>query len=602
MISLKAPGARAAFLRGCDPVSFLAAFLALLLSALPAPAQKAAEHNPALIARNARFHPAVAEHGMVAAQEKLAADIGARILREGGNAIDAAVATGFVMAVTHPQAGNLGGGGFMVIQLAGDKGTGKATAIDYREMAPAAASRDMFLDAQGDVDNEKARYSRASAGVPGTVAGLLYALEKYGAMPRARVLAPAIKLAEEGFPVSRGLAFALETKHERFAKDPSSLHFFEHPDGRPYRPGEILRQPDLARTLRTIAEKGAAGFYSGWVAEAIAAEMRDGGLISGADLKAYRVVEREPVRGAYRGYEIVSMPPPSSGGAHLIEMLNILEGYDLKPLGHNSAAYIHRLVEAMRRAYADRAKHMGDPDFYPVPVAMLTSKSYAAQLRKGIDLTRAAKSADIHAGRPQREGRQTTHFSVMDDKGNAVANTYTLNFAFGSGYSVDGAGFLLNNEMDDFSAKPGAANAYGLVGGDANAIAPGKRPLSSMTPTIVLKDGMPFMATGSPGGSTIITVTLQMLLNTLDFKMNVAEATAAPRIHHQWMPDKVITEDGVSVDTLRALEGRGFILPKNGDDGYQHRILGRTNSVVHEGGMFFGASDPRAPDGAVAGY
>ncbi len=470
----KAQSARAAFWRGYDVLYVFAAILTLLFSALPASAQKAADHNPARVARNARFHPAVAEHGMVAAQEKLAADVGARILQEGGNAIDAAVATGFAMAVTHPQAGNLGGGGFMVIQLGGDKGAGKAVAIDYREMAPAAASRDMFLDAQGEMDIEKARYSRASAGVPGTVAGLLYALEKYGTMPRARVLAPAIKLAEEGFPVPRGLAYALEKKHERFAKDSSSLKFFEHPGGRPYRPGEILRQPDLAKTLRTIAERGAAGFYSGWVAEAIATEMRYGGLITAADLKAYRVVEREPVRGTYRGYEIISMPPPSSGGTHLIEMLNILEGYDLRPLGHNSAAYIHWLAEAMRRAYADRAKHMGDPDFYPVPVAMLTSKSYAAHLRKGISLTRAAKSADIHAGQPQHEGRQTTHFSVMDDQGNAVANTYTLNFAFGSGYSVDGAGFLLNNEMDDFSAKPGAANAYGLVGGDANAIAPGK--------------------------------------------------------------------------------------------------------------------------------
>ncbi len=555
----------------------------------------------ALIAADARFHPVVARNGMVAAQDKIAAEVGAEILKKGGNAVDAAVATGFALAVTLPQAGNLGGGGFMMVALPKQK---KIVAIDYREMAPAAATRDMYLGANGEVDNEKARFSRASAGVPGTVAGLVHALEAYGTMKLPEVMAPAIRLAEDGFPVPWGLAYAMSKARERFEKDPSSVRYFMHADGRPYEAGEIFKQPDLARTLRAIAGKGSAGFYEGWVADDIVAEMKSGnGLITLDDLKGYRVIDREPVRGTYRGYEIASMPPPSSGGAHLIEMLNILEGYDLKATGHNSADYIHRLVEAMRRAYADRATHMGDPDFWKVPLDWLTSKSYAATLRAGIDLTKASKSSDISAGQPpSREGTQTTHFSVMDKDGNAIATTYTINFAFGSGYSVDGAGFLLNNEMDDFAAKPGVPNAYGLIGGDANAIEPKKRPLSSMTPTIVLKYGEPVIATGSPGGSTIITVVLQVLLNVVDFDMNIAEATAAPRIHHQWLPDNVITEQGISPDTLRILEERGFILPRGPDGRIMHRVLGRTNSIMRKDGYLLGAADPRAPDGAIAGY
>jgi gamma-glutamyltranspeptidase/glutathione hydrolase len=543
----------------------------------------------------------VAKNGMVAAQEEIAAEAGAEILRKGGNAVDAAVATGFALAVTHPQAGNLGGGGFMLIALAKEK---KAVAIDYREMAPAAAARDMFLGSDGNVDNEKARFSHASAGVPGTVAGLIHVLEKYGTISLPEALAPAIRLAEEGFPVPWGLAYALAKNRERFEKDPSSVRYFFHADGRAYDAGEILKQPDLAKTLTAIAEKGRAGFYEGEVAERIAAEMKAGnGLITLDDLKAYRVVEREPVRGNYRGFEIVSMPPPSSGGAHLVQMLNILEGFDMKAAGHNSADYIHRLVEAMRRAYADRATHMGDPDFWSVPAAGLTAKSYAARQREGIDLAKASKSTKIAAGSPPpREGEQTTHFSVMDKDGNTVANTYTLNFAFGSGYSVDGAGFLLNNEMDDFASKPGAPNAYGLIGGDANAIEPGKRPLSSMTPTILMMNGEPFVATGSPGGSTIITVVLQVVLNILDFNMNIAEATAAPRIHHQWLPDNVITEEGISPDTLRVLEERGFVLPRDQGGHITRRVLGRTNSIMRRDGYFFGAADPRAADGAIAGY
>ena len=471
-------------------------------------------------------------------------------------------------------------------------------------MAPLAATRDMFLNADGAVDTEKARYSRASAGVPGTVAGLLHALQTYGTLPREMVLEPAIRLAEEGFPVSRDLAYALAKSEARFAADPSSLGYFRHAGGESYRMGDILRQPDLAKTLTAVRDQGAAGFYQGWVAEAIAAEMNHGGGASTLEARAgYRVVEREPVRGSYRGFDVVSMPPPSSGGTHLIEMLNVLEGYDLKSLGANSADYLHRLIEAMRRAYADRAAYMGDPDFVAVPVASLTAKAYAAQLRQTIDITRASSSAVINTGAlPAAEGQQTTHFSVMDRFGDAVANTYTLNFAFGSGYSVDGAGFLLNNEMDDFSAKPGAPNAFGLLGGAANAIAPKKRPLSSMSPTILFKDGEAVLASGSPGGSTIITVVLQLLLNVVDFGMNIAEATAAPRIHHQWQPDLVVSEPGISDDTLRLLESRGFLLPKGPDGRFQHRILGRANSVERQGGYFLGAADPRAFDAAVRGY
>jgi gamma-glutamyltranspeptidase/glutathione hydrolase len=423
-------------------------------------------------------------------------------------------------------------------------------------------------------------------------------------MPRDKVMAPAIKLAEEGFPVSYGLAYAFAKASERLSADKSTAVYFQREFGAPYRMGEILRQPDLAKTLIAIRDHGAGGFYNGPVAGMIEAEMKKGGgLITREDLQNYRPVEREPVRGTYHGYEIVSMPPPSSGGVHVIQMLNILEGYDLKKFGQDSADTIHRLVESMRRAYADRAKFLGDPDFVQVPVAGLTNKAYAAELRKGINLEHATKSADVSAGKPpSAEGDQTTHFSIMDKAGNAVSNTYTLNLAFGSGYTVDGAGFFLNNEMDDFSSKPGAPNAYGLVGDEANAIEPRKRPLSSMAPTIVLKDGMPFLITGSPGGSTIITVVLQEILNVLTFDMNVAEATAAPRIHHQWQPDNVITERGISDDTLRILEARGFILPKNADGTFQHRVLGRTNSVMKKGGLFLGAADTRDGDGAAIGY
>jgi len=460
-------------IRALFPVLAVAAAI-IAISAQPRAQRANDPAADAVIGFESRFQPVVAENGMVAAQEKIAAQVGADILKAGGNAVDAAVAVGFALAVTHPSAGNIGGGGFMLISLAG----GKKIAIDYRETAPAAATRDMFLDDRGNVDREKARYSRASAGVPGTVAGLLHALEHYGTMTRAQVMAPAIKLAQDGFPVPYGLAYSFLKSRERFSSDPSSVAYFEHPGGEPYKLGEILRQPDLAKTLTIIRDLGAGGFYEGPVADLIAAEMKQGGgLITLDDLKKYRPVEREPVRGTYNGYEIVSMPPPSSGGVHVIQMLNILEGYDLKKYGQDSADTIHRLVEAMRRAYADRSKYLGDPDFIQVPVAGLINKTYAAQLRDEINLEHATKSADVSPGKPPSgEGDQTTHFSVMDKAGNAVSNTYTLNLAFGSGFTVDGAGFFLNNEMDDFSAKPGAPNAFGLTGDEANAIAPGTCP------------------------------------------------------------------------------------------------------------------------------
>lgn len=582
--------------RRCAAALFVALFA---LAPLAASAQMAGEN--ALIAYNARFQPVIGENGMVTAQEAIAAGVGRDILAKGGNAVDAAVATGFALAVTHPQAGNLGGGGFMLIKLA-DRDD--VIALDFREMAPAAADRDMFLDADGAVDNQRARFSQLSSGVPGTVMGLTEAQQKYGTMPLKEVMAPAIRLAEKGFSAPRALTEALAQQQKRLSRDPSSLAYFFKPDGTAHHAGDVIVQKDLAATLKRIAKDGASGFYEGPTAAMIVAEMRaNGGLITLDDLKNYRAVERKPVTGTYRGYEVVSMPPPSSGGVHIIEMLNMLEGDDLAALGHNSADYIALLVEAMRRAYADRSEYLGDPDFFDVPIEKLTDKAYAKKLRAEIDPMHATPSEKVRPGLgPAKESTQTTHYSVMDKMGNAVAMTTTLNFYFGNGYSVDGAGFFLNNEMDDFSSKPGAPNGFGLIGGVANAIAPGKRPLSSMSPTIVLKDGEPWLVTGSPGGSTIITVVLQMALNTIDFHMNVAQATAAARIHHQWLPDVVVAEPGVSRDTLRLLEARGFKLMKDGEGGYKRRVMGRANSIIYENGVFFGAADERSPGAGVAAY
>lgn len=540
----------------------------------------------------ARFHPVWGEGGMVVSQEAVASRAGADMLARGGNAVDAAVATGFALAVTLPQAGNIGGGGFMLVHLAEQ---GKTIAIDYREMAPAQAHPDLFLDADGNVDGQKSRFSALASGVPGTVAGLVHTQQKYGSLSLATVMAPAIELAEKGFAVTYPLAYSLEQARQRLSAHPASRRYFLPAGGAVPQVGERLVQKDLAATLRRIARHGADGFYRGKTADLIVAEMaRSGGLISHEDLAGYRVVEREPVTGSYRGYDIVSMPPPSSGGIHLVQMLNILEGWDLAAEGHNSAGYLHRLIEVMRRAYADRSKYLGDPDFAEVPVAALIDKDYAARLRAGISLERATASAAVAPALDRApESPQTTHYSVWDRHGNLVSNTYTLNFSYGNGISVAGAGFLLNNEMDDFSAKPGVPNAFGLLGDEANAIAPGKRPLSSMTPTLVFRDGEPVMVTGGPGGSRIITSVLQVILNHIDFGMNIAEATAAPRIHHQWYPDTVDAEGGISPDTLRLLRDMGH------DVKLSPWAIGRTQSITREQGQFQGVTDYRWPGGGA---
>ncbi|WP_084669154.1 gamma-glutamyltransferase [Spirulina major] len=541
-----------------------------------------------------RTHPVLAEQGMVATQEALATEAGLAVLKQGGNAIDAAVTVGFVLAVTLPRAGNLGGGGFMVLHQAAMDET---VAIDYRETAPQAATRDMFLDADGNADPQKSRFSHLAVGVPGTVAGLAQALETYGTIALADALQPAIALATDGFPVSQDLYESLWQGRDRLTANPATRAIFYHDDGTPYRVGEILKQPDLARSLQQIADQGIGAFYQGEIAEAIASEMaNNGGLITQADLAAYRPALREPVQGNYHGYQVYSMPPPSSGGVHLIQLLNILEPFPLDRWGHNSAKTIHLMAEAMKRAYSDRAQYLGDPDFVDVPVAGLTSRAYAAELRAQINRDRATPSNTIKPGNPiPPESDETTHYAIVDRFGNAVANTYTLNFSYGSGITVPGTGILLNNEMDDFSAKPGVPNAYGLIGGEANAIAPGKRMLSSMSPTLVMRDGKPVLITGSPGGSRIITIVLQMILNVIDHGMNIAEASAAPRIHHQWLPDQLYVEEGISPDTIALLRLMGH-------DVQPQYAAGSVQSILIEGDRITGASDPRKPDALTLGY
>ncbi|HEY5701807.1 MAG TPA: gamma-glutamyltransferase [Gammaproteobacteria bacterium] len=565
-----------------------------LAAVLVALATVSAAQESAIFSRKDIFHPEFATNGMVASQEAVATRIGVEVLRAGGNAIDAAVAVGFALAVTLPRAGNLGGGGFMLIHTAKPGGT---IALDYREMAPAASNRNMYLDAEGNVDKQKARYSRFAAGVPGTVAGLIAALSRYGTLSLDRVIAPAIKLAEDGIIVTPDLAASLASAQKKLSANPAAMRIFYHPDGTPFRVGERLVQKDLAWSLKRIAENGARAFYAGEISKRIVADMKKHrGPMTANDLAAYRPVIRRPVTGSYRGYTVHSMPPPSSGGVHLVQILNMLEDFPLKFLGHNSADSIHVMAESMKLAYADRSEHLGDPAFSRVPVKGLVSKGYAAKLRKQIRLDRARPSKEIRPGNPlPYESNQTTHFSVMDRFGNAVSNTYTINFSYGSGIVADGTGILLNNEMDDFSAKPGVPNAYGLLGGEANAVEAGKRPLSSMTPTIVLKNGEAWLATGSPGGSRIITTTLQMIVNVIDHEMNIAAATAAPRVHHQWLPDELRVEQGISVDTLELLRARGHkTVEKN--------AMGSTQTVMRVESGFLGASDPRRPGALAAGY
>ena len=565
-------------------------FLFLLFGSNALTTQEPPIYNPKDI-----FQPVVAKHGMVSSANMYATEAGLQVLKEGGNAIDAAVTVGFTLAATFPRAGNLGGGGFMLIYLADPK---KMVAIDYREKAPKAASRDMFLDESGNVDSEKSLHSLLAVGVPGTVAGLAMALEKYGTMTLERALEPAIDLAEKGFPIDSELRRSLLSVKARMMASPPSMKIFYKEGGVSYDQGEIFKQVDLAWSLKQIARHGPIAFYKGKIAEKIVSYMKGGGgLITSEDLASYNPVIREPVHGTYRGYDIYSMPPPSSGGVHLIQMLNMLERFPRGLYGHNTAKTIHILVETMKLAFADRSKYLGDPDFVPVPVTGLISKDYANELQRKLNTERATPSEKISPGTPGRnkEGVDTTHFSVIDRYGNAVSNTYTLNFSYGTKLTVPGTGILLNNEMDDFSSKPGVPNAYGLIGGEYNSIEPEKRMLSSMTPTIVLKNGKPYLLTGSPGGSRIITAVLQIILNVIDFNMNIASATNAVRVHHQWLPDEVVVEEGLNGDTVRIIREMG------------HRVvigdtIGSTQSVMKIGYFLYGASDPRTPGSLTLGY
>ncbi len=565
--------------------------LTLLFAALAHAQVAPVEHAPAIApAQSVR-----APNGMVVAQEQRAARIGVEILDRGGNAVDAAVAVGFALAVTYPRAGNLGGGGFMVIHLAKNQDLdNRDIAIDYRETAPAAATKTIFLDGEGNPDPAKSRDSGLAVGVPGTVAGLALAHEKYGSgkFTLADLIAPAIELARNGFPVEDDIADSLPRMVERFKRWPSTVAVFLNGDDA-LKEGDRLIQSDLADTLRAIADNGPRGFYTGRTAERIADAVRAaGGIMTAADLAAYKPIERPVVRGSYRGYDIVSMPPPSSGGVALIEMLNILEGYDLHS---RDVQALHDMIEAMKRAYADRATYMGDPDSVTMPIARLISKPYAAALRSEIG-KRATPAADIQAGKtPQPEGRNTTHFSVIDHDGNAVSNTYTLNFSYGLGLIAGGTGVLLNNELDDFTAKPGTANAYGLVGFNANLPGPGKRPLSSMTPTIVLKDGKPFLVTGSPGGSRIITAVLQVITNVIDFHKGIADAVSAPRLHNQWQPDQTYVEPGFDPAMLDALKARGHMIVPTAPHTAANSI-----EVTPDG--YVGAADRRTRGSLAAGY
>lgn len=579
-----------------------------------------------------RFQPVWSARGIVASQEQLASAVGAQVLAQGGNAVDAAVAASFALAVTLPQAGNLGGGGFLVLWLPGASparsrvacapvaaaaelrlGGGTAVAVNFRETAPLTIRPELFLGSDGQLDRQKATRSLLSTGVPGTPAGLLLAQRCYGRLPRQAVLAPAIALAERGFPVGKELADSLLQAAPLLQADPTSRALFFMPGlaraaasgavprpveavPQPYRPGQILRQPQLAATLRRLATEGEAGFYRGPVADQIVELMRrGGGLIRHADLERYRAQLLPPLQGRFRGHPVLTMPPPSGGGVTLLMVLALLEPMPLELLGQGSAASLHRLAEAMNLAYRDRNRWLGDPDQIEMPLDRLLSRAYLDQLRRSIRLDRHRPAAELDPPRPGRhEGTNTTHLSVADREGGLVATTTTLNFAYGNGISVPGAGFLLNNEIDDFALQPGAANAYGLVQGQANAVAPGRRPLSSMTPTLVFRpDGRPWLASGSPGGSRIITTVLQVLLGRIVYGLNLAGAVAAPRMHSQLWPDRLQLEQGFSPDTLRLLEGMGHAL-------VAAPAMGSANSVeVLSGGGSLGVADPRRRDAAA---
>ncbi|MGM3189770.1 gamma-glutamyltransferase [Dickeya dadantii subsp. dieffenbachiae] len=561
--------------------------------------------------------PAVeAKNGMVVTSQHLASQVGVDILKMGGNAIDAAVAVGYAQAVVNPCCGNIGGGGFMTIHLA----DGKDTFINFRETAPAAASANMYLDAEGKVKKDASLYGYLAAGVPGTVLGLETAREKYGKLTREQVMTPAIKLAREGFILTRGDTDILDTTVKRFKQDPESARIFLRPDGSALQPGDRLVQTDLAATLQAIADKGPDAFYHGKLPQIIEdAAKKGGGILTAADFANYRVTETQPITCSYRSYQFISSPPPSSGGITMCETLNILEGYDLKSMGFNSAQAIHVMTEAMRHAYMDRNTYLGDPEFVKNPVDRLLSKAYAAEIRKKIDDTRATPSEQVKPGMEPHEKPETTHYSIVDNQGNAVSTTYTVNGRFGAVVIAPGTGFFLNDEMDDFTVKVGEKNLYGLVQGERNAIAPGKRPLSSMSPSLVTKDGKIFLVLGSPGGSRIISITLQSALNILDFGMPPQEAVDAPRIHHQWLPDEVYYEQrGLSADTLALLKERGYKMVEQTPWGATELIMvglagvegvipansGNDSAVSGKmrEGYLYGANDSRRPAGAAIGY
>lgn len=550
--------------------------------------------------------PVEAEHGMVVTAQHLATDVGVDVLRSGGNAVDAAVAVGYALAVVYPTAGNLGGGGFMTIRLK----DGRTTFLDFRERAPLAATKTMYLDAKGDIVPRASLDGYLAVGTPGSVMGFETAREKYGTKKREELIAPALKYAGEGFTLEQGDTASFAGSAKRLAKDEEAVKIFLKAGGSPYSPGEKLVQPDLAAVLQSISEKGPDAFYKGAPADAIVkASQAKGGILAKEDFEQYKVRELKPIECNYRGYDIISSPPPSSGGVIICEILNVLEGYPLSYLGYGSAEAVHIMVEAMRYAYVDRNAALGDPDFIDNPVSKLLDKNYAKEIRAKIDPYRAGTSANL---KPLggKESTETTHYSVIDDEGNAVAVTYTLNGSFGAGVVAPGTGVLLNNEMDDFTSKPGVPNLYGLVQGEANAIAPKKTPLSSMSPTIVTKDGKPFMVIGSPGGSRIITITLEAILNVVDFGMDISQAVNAPRIHHQWQPDTVYLEPfALSPDTEKALAEMGYKLAGgNGAPvwGQAAGILvgGKSLAAIEKGGgaRYNGAMDSRATEGSANGY
>ena len=573
---------------------FLAFVTALSFAAACAP--RPAERPPAPVRPpvDVVAEPVRGAHGMVVSSNGIASEVGAAVLSAGGNAVDAAIATGLALAVVHPAAGNIGGGGFMVIRFA----DGRVTAIDFREKAPIRAHPQMFVNpATGEYSSETHHDSHLAVGVPGTVAGFDHAHRRYGSLPWEKLVDPAIALARDGFPLSPGLSRSLRGVLSAMQRYPASTAVFSK-NGVPYEAGELWRQPDLARTLERIRMKRRDGFYAGETAELIVAEMvRGGGMIAPEDLALYQPRERAPIRGSYRGYDIISMPPPSSGGVALVQMLNILEGYDLRAMRHNSAPYIHHLIEAMRRAYRDRARFLADPDFVEVPVERLTSKTYAAELRAQIDPARATPStpADIASG---AESEETTHYSVVDRNGNAVSVTYTLEAGYGSKIVVPGAGFLLNNEMGDFNARPGLTTEEGLIGTEPNLARPEQRMLSSMTPTILARDGKLVAVFGSPGGRTIINTVLQIVLNIVDHGMNIQQAVDARRLHHQWLPDRISIEaDGVSEQTAAQLRAMGHDVRVGGRQGSVQAIM-----IDPQSGDRIGAPDRRDADAGARGY